>query len=137
MNKEPSSKYACAIMNKASTEGSGDERLFDELSLTKEERKFVRISDDSIFFGFPFSIGRIFIGGKETSFDGKLKYDFYEHVINFFETLLYEKGFRDVLLFTTSTACRDNVEFYKEFNSDEEAVELIRWLLSKKMRLGI
>lgn len=137
MSEESTEKHVYTMMNKVATESNEEDRLFDELNLTKEERNFIRIDDDSIFFGFPFSIGRICIGGKDASFDAKLKYDLYEHMIYFFESLLIEKGFRDIQFLTTSTRCRDNVEFYKEFKSDEEAKDLIRWLISLKKRLGI
>lgn len=115
-----------------------ERKLFESLKLSQNERQYISVEDDDcVRIGFPISIGGIFVGSEEIALDEKDEIDLYEKVAEFYAEKMSEGGFKDVHLFTIPSRCRRKVDFYKDFNTEEEAKEAIRWLIDFKKRTGI
>jgi hypothetical protein len=125
-------------MTEQSDKNALEKKLFESLNLTQAERQYISVEDDdTVRIGFPISIGGIYVGSEEVALDEKDEIDLYDKVVEFYTDKMSEGGFKDVHLFTVPSRCRKHVDFYKEFNSEEEAKEAIKWLLEFKKRTGI
>lgn len=115
-----------------------ERKLFESMNLSKYDRQYISVEDDdTVRIGFPISIGGIYVGSEEIALDEQDEIDLYDKVVEFYTDKMSEGGFKDVHLFTIPSRCRKHVDFYKEFSSEEEAKEAIKWLLEFKKRTGI
>ncbi|MBI3351262.1 MAG: hypothetical protein HY036_01645 [Nitrospirae bacterium] len=112
--------------------------IFRSLNLSEKERKFIEIYDDqTVRFQFPFEVHGISVGGQPLKFDKEAEMDLYDRIVEFFTEQMDKGGFRDNFLFTIPRDCRKEMDFYKEFNSEAEAKEAVKWLLTLKKRFRI
>lgn len=109
-----------------------EKQIFQGLNLSKEDTKYISIQDDdTVRFVFPIKIESIKAGDKKLILDREAEEGTSKAIAQFFATELYEGGFQ----YNGSSGMEH--DFYKEFNTDEEAKEAGKWLVAFKKRFGI
>lgn len=109
---------------------SYERKIFRSLRISKEDGKYIRVEEDTVYLVFPIaayfqvSVGRAELKLNEESM--------YEQASMMLAGKLSEGGFR-INSFNTGPG---ETAFYKDINNDEEAKEAVKWLMEFKRKTG-
>ncbi len=112
--------------------------IFDSLHLSESNRKYIHITKDAVYFTFPIKLKlELWAGDKKLFLDKKAMNEISETIGDFFRYELSKGEFKDIVVYSTADPSeRQEMEFYRDIGSEEEAIEAVQWLLEFRKRFG-
>jgi hypothetical protein len=119
-----------------------ERQIFESIGLSEEERKYISVENNSIYFCFPLKVvlGEVSVGDKILKLDDEMLGNIFGKICQSFESLLNNCGFislnHNLTIMNEQMAVSDKLQFTKDFKNEEEAREAVRWVVDLKKRLG-
>lgn len=112
--------------------------IFESLNLSDGEQRYISISESEGVIYFSFSTGLVNALEWIKEFcDKQIDKEFNQKIAEFFDNQLEKGGFKNIEIVSTTGEPNQRLEYYKEFDSIEEAKEAVKWLVSFKQKLGL